>query len=71
VSDLARPVADVRLRGNVSAPLDDPDRAWIVTAGRVLVFATGAPSDATVGSALTTPGARHLVLEAGEGDLPG
>ncbi len=69
MSDLARPVADVRLRGNVSAPLDDPDRAWIVTAGRVLVFATGAPSDATVGSALTTPGARHLVLEAGEGDL--
>jgi len=69
MSDLAQPVADVRVSGNVSAPLDDPDLAWVVTVGRVLVFATDAPSGHHADSSESAPGARHLVLEAGEGDL--
>jgi NHLM bacteriocin system ABC transporter ATP-binding protein len=69
MSDLAQPVADVRVSGNISAPLDDPDRAWIVTAGRVLVFATDAPSRQDPDPTESAPGARHLVLEGGEGDL--
>ena len=69
MSDLAQPVAAVRVSGNVSAPLDDPDVAWVVTAGRVLVFATDALSRPDADSSETTPGARHLVLEGREGDL--
>ena len=67
MTDLAQPAADVRVSGNVPAPLDDEGRAWVVTRGRVLVFATDAPMDA--GPAPTARGARHLVLEAGEGDV--
>ena len=69
MSDLAQPVADVRVSGNVSAPLDDPDLAWIVSAGRVLVFATDALGRPDADSTETAPGARHLVLEGSEGDL--
>ena len=69
MSDLAQPVADVRVSGNISAPLDDPDLAWIVTAGRVLVFATDAPHRQDGDYSENVPGARHLVLEAVEGDL--
>ena len=52
----------VVLTGSDAVALDDPQRAWIVVAGQVLVFASDA-SDMGVG------GARELVLEAGPGDL--
>ena len=41
MSDLAPPAADVRVSGNLSAPLDDPDQAWIVTVGQVLAVRRG------------------------------
>ena len=76
MSDLAESGAAIRLRGNVSAPLDDPEQAFLVAAGRVLVFATDAPSRGHRPSGLdgsgmdgSSPGARHLVLEAETGDL--
>ncbi|HET8927428.1 MAG TPA: NHLP bacteriocin export ABC transporter permease/ATPase subunit [Microbacterium sp.] len=58
----------VSISGNVSVPLDDPDRAWIVMTGRALVFAMDigrAPGE----HGETVMSARNLVLEAGEGDL--
>ena len=75
MSDLAQPVADVRVSGNVSAPLDDPDLAWIVAAGpgagvRHRRTEPRPPADGRLGAREgRSPGARHLVLEADEGDL--
>ena len=81
MSDLAASADAVAISGNVSASLDDPGRAWIVSAGRVLVFASdlltrrsgpqdpGAQDPGADGAGATVPGARQLVLEADEGDL--
>lgn len=59
----------VQISGNVAAPLDDPSRAWMVTAGRVLVFATDAIATPGNQGRDISPGARQLVLEAGVDDL--
>ena len=62
-----------RISGNISAPLDDPGRAWIVTAGpgagvrHRRARPAGRRQSRHANDA--TPGARQLVLEAGEGDL--
>ena len=81
MSDVAAASADaVEISGNVSVSLDDPGRAWIVSAGRVLVFASDLPRrpgpqdpapqhPGADGDGATVPGARQLVLEADEGDL--